>query len=111
MMAKDFIRSDELAIFDTATFTPGYKKINPNGFAGSPNLVRFINSSTVLVTISYDGYYPYDILPSRSSFTLFLQSNHQLNNNRCLLIKGSVVYISGAAGKGNFYMSAYYQGE
>lgn len=106
------ILPEELRSFDSVEFDGTFLPI------GSPLehpscLVKFINNSNVLVTISWNGVTSHDIMPS-NFFTLY-DINTNAGTERGLYIgQGTQFYVSGAAGGGNaglVYLTSFYIAE
>ena len=70
-------------------------------------IVKFTNNTTQDVTLSWDGTNNNEYIPAGSFLLLDFTSNAvagaplQVNN-------GTVFYVKGTAGTGNFYISYYY---
>jgi hypothetical protein len=100
-----------MVTFNTAGLVAGYQSVNPLGFEGWPFYLLFYNASNAVVTVSYDGVNPAFIMPATSTREINFQTNASPSGWQCLIPKGSQIYVSGAAGVGNFYVSGYYQQE
>lgn len=110
MAVRNSVSAITLTSIDSATFTGAYQLINTNGLAQACFLLRLVNNSDRIVTISYNGTTDNDIIPIGAHFELNPQSNAQPNNFTCLFAKGQKVYAKGAAGgTGLIYLAGYYQ--
>lgn len=111
MAVRNSVSAIAMGSINSAGFTGAYQLISAAG--GLPQacfLLRFVNDSDRIVTISYDGATDNDIIPIDAHFELNPQSNSQPNNFICLFPKGQKVYVKGAAGgTGLIYLAGYYQ--
>ena len=96
---------DTLRSIDSATFTGVYQAI------GTPltrpiRIFKFVNNSTALVTISWDGVNDHDILPAGSFFLYDITTNHSnVEGTQGMYVKtGTQFYVKGAAGVGSVYL-------
>ncbi len=100
------ILPDILRSIDSATFTGTYQPV------GTPliyptRLIRFLNTSNVGVTVSWDGINAADYLPANSFLLLDISTNHE--NSLVFEIQiGTQFYVMGSTGTGLFYISTYY---
>lgn len=109
MALKNTIVAIPAIEYDTSLLIGTYALITPAAGTNQPlSLVKFVNNSTVDVTISYDGSTDHDFVPLKSSTTLNFQSNNQPTNSSAILARGTKVYIKGTVGVGVFYMIGYY---
>jgi hypothetical protein len=88
-----------------STFTGAYQQLSPLAFPAV--ILRFLNNSSVAVTISYDGVHDADVILAGSEFTLNIAAN-RTTNFFFNLPKGSPLYIKASAGTGSFYVASYY---
>jgi hypothetical protein len=94
---------ETLRSVDSATLTGIYVKlgtplVNPSA------LLKIINNSTVLVTVSIDGVTDIDVAPS-GSFWLYDESK---TRNLESVPAGTQFWIKGAAGTGSVYLVTQY---
>jgi hypothetical protein len=61
------------------------------------------------VKVSYDGVNQHDYIYQNTSRQISFQTNSTPTNHKCVLKQGTVVYIQGVGGAGNFYVSGWYQ--
>ena len=92
------LRWETLRSINSATLTGGYDALgtpllNP-GF-----IVKLVNNSTVLVTVSIDGSTDIDVCPA-GSFFLYDEFND--------LPAGTQFYVKGSAGTGLIYLAVQY---
>jgi hypothetical protein len=111
MAVRNSIAAIPLASIDTATYTGAYQLLTPaSGLANACFILRIVNNSDRITTISYDGVTDNDIIPTAAHFELNPQSNSQPNNFTCLFARGLKVYVKGlAGGTGLVYLAGYYQ--
>lgn len=60
------------------------------------------------ITLSYNGVNDHEFVAANSSFDLPSQANAQPGSQIALFPKNTIVYVKGAAGTGNIYLSGYY---
>lgn len=92
---------------DSATFTGSYQAL------GTPlehaiSIVKLVNNSTVLVTISADGINDHDIAPSTSFWLYDVTSDSPKETGSVFIEKGRQYYVKGAAGTGSVYLVVQY---
>ena len=91
---------------DSATFTGSYQTLGtPLVYPGY--IVKLVNNSTVLVTISIDGINDMDVAPS-NSFWLYDEGKSGLNASSPALPAGTQILIKGSAGTGSVYLVSQY---
>lgn len=99
------ITFDVLRSIDSATFTGSFQALGtPLTFPAS--IIKLINNSTVLVTVSIDGATACDILPSLSYSVYDETANHSIEY--VFLAKGTQFYVSATAGTGSVYLVCQY---
>ena len=101
---KPFILSSILSSAVTAFYAP----LNGTGFSQAPFFIRIVNNSNMGITISYDGVNDHEFIAANTVFDLNSQTNAQPNAQIALFPKYTIVYIKGATGSGNIYLSGYY---
>ena len=97
---------ETLRSIDSATFTGAYQAI------GGPLLypsyiLKMVNNSTVLVTISIDGATDVDVLPS-GSFWLYDEGKVARQSAVPAMPAGTQIFVKGAAGTGSVYLVSQY---
>ena len=105
-MQTQRIAWETLRSIDSATFTGSYQNL------GTPLLhpgyiVKLVNNSTVLVTISIDGINDMDVAPA-SSFWLYDEGKAGMNSFMPALPQGTQIMVKAAAGTGLVYLVSQY---
>lgn len=101
-MAYETLRS-----IDSATFTGSYQAIGtPLTHPGS--IVKMVNNSNVLVTISLDGSTDVDVLPANSYWLYDETTNRASATDAVFIPQGKQFYVKGAAGVGSVYLVVQY---
>lgn len=108
-MAKNFVYPIPMTSIDSAIFTGSYQLINTGGTPHACFLLKVVNNSNKLVTISWDGINDHDVAPATSIYVYDYQTNKQPTNDVALVPKGTTIYVKGAAGVGLVYLVGYYQ--
>lgn len=96
---------DALRSINSATFTGAYQAL------GTPltrpiRLAKFVNNSTVAVTVSWDGVNDHDIYPTLSG-TVFDWTTNEVQENGWFIPSGTQIYVKSTAGTGSFYLAAF----
>jgi hypothetical protein len=73
-------------------------------------LIKIVNNSTSLVTISWDGVNTHDVLPA-NSFTLYDVCSDAGSQRGLYVAQGIQFWASGAAGTGLVYLAAFHTSE
>ncbi len=107
-MAQNSVKPFLLSTVLSSAMTAFYAPLNGTGFSQAPFFIRIVNNSNAAITISYDGINDHEFIPVNSVFELPSQTNSQPNSHIALFPKHTIVYIKGAAGTGNIYLSGYY---
>lgn len=94
-----------LITFNTATLTGSY--LIAGILPASARIIKFKNSSTVAVTISWDGVIDHDhLLPDE--FTLLdVSTNREVNTEFMEIHQGQPFFVKGSGGTGNIYISSW----
>jgi len=97
---------ETLRSIDSATFTGSYQNL------GTPLLhpgyiVKLVNNSTVLVTISIDGTNDIDVAPA-NSFWLYDEGKVESRGQSPALSAGTQIMVKGSAGTGSVYLVVQY---
>lgn len=101
------MRYEALRSRDSATFTGAYQTLG-TAITHAASIVKIVNNSTVLVTVSVDGTTDHDILPA-NSFTLYdVTSDSPSNRSDVFWKAGTQVYVKGSAGTGSVYLVVQY---
>jgi len=97
---------ETLRSIDSSTFTGSYQNLGtPLQHPGY--IVKLVNNSTVLVTISIDGTNDIDVAPA-SSFWLYDEGKSGLNSAYPALPQGTQIMVKGSAGSGSVYLVSQY---
>ena len=96
---------EPLRSIDSATLTGSYQKVG-TPFVHAPVLVKLVNNSTVLVTISTDGVTDYDVAP-QNSFWLY-DENTSSTPGFTFIPAGTQMWVKGSAGTGSIYLVVQY---
>lgn len=98
---------EPLRSVDSATFTAAYAPVG--GPLTHPSyILKLVNNSTVLVTISIDGVTDVDVAPANS---FWLYDEDEGNTNHPGIPAGTQIYVkssTGAAGTGLVYLVSQY---
>lgn len=100
-----------LASIDSASFTGSYQTL---GTLTQPAvMLKIVNNSDQIVTVSYDGANDNDILPASSATIYDFGSNAQdvSGSGRLSLPSGTVVRVKGSVGTGFVYLVTVYTGQ
>jgi len=110
MPRSNRILANTFTYFDATLLDADYQILDP-GIPEPVFYMKFINTSTVNVFISFDGVYPHDIVLAQSNFELYLQANAQPRSDIALIKRGTPVYVAmeTTPGKGgDIYVISYY---
>ena len=103
------VRWETLRSINSATFTGAYQAIGMP-LAHDAFLIKIVNNSTSLVTISIDGATLVDVVPS-GGFFLYDERTNASRVDGQTIPKGTQFYVVGAAGVGFVYLVAQYTGD
>jgi len=92
----------------SGTFTGAYQALGAP-LAHNPFLIKMVNNSTVVVTVSIDGVVDHDICPA-GSFFLYDETANASREGGLTVAKGTQFYVKGAAGAGSVYLVVQYAG-
>lgn len=101
-MASKQIQYETLRSRNSTTFNGTYQTIG-TPLNNPACIIKMVNNSTVLVTVSLDGITDMDILPP-NSFFLYDISSDKSHTENLFLKKGTQFYVNGAAGTGFVYL-------
>jgi len=97
---------ETLRSIDSATLTGSYQALGtPLEHPGY--IVKLVNNSTMLVTISIDGINDVDVAPA-NSFWLYDEGKAGLNSAYPALPEGTQIMVKGTAGVGSVYLVSQY---
>lgn len=98
---------EPLRSIDSATFTGSYQALG-TPLANPASLVKLVNNSTVLVTVSVDGTTDVDVAPASSFFLYDVTSDSPHESESVYYEKGRQYYVKGSAGTGSVYLVVQY---
>ena|SRR6185436_14603758 len=105
-MASKQLTYDTMRSRDSATFTGSYQTLG-SVFTHPASIVKIVNNSNVLVTISIDGVNDHDILPA-NSFFLYDETANSPHTENVYMRSGTQFYAKGSAGIGLVYLVVQY---
>lgn len=95
---------EPLRTIDSATFTGNYQAIG-SSLAHPATLVKLVNASNVLITLSTDGVNDCDVARATSSFVYDLTANTPSNGDDAVFFpQGMQFYVKGSSGTGLVYL-------
>lgn len=97
---------ENLRSIDSATFT-GAKQALGIPLLFPSYILKLVNNSTSLVTISIDGVNDVDVAPA-NSFWLYDEGKVGTSSQQPALPKGTQIYVTGVAGTGSVYLVSQY---
>jgi len=100
------IEWEELRVIDSSTLTGGYDPIG-TPLVHPSYILKMVNDSTVLVTISKDGVSDIDVLPA-NSFWLYDEGKVGMSSAWPAIPAGTQIYVKGTAGSGDIYLISQY---
>lgn len=92
---------------DSATFTGSFQTLG-SPLANPASIVKLVNNSGVLVTISVDGVNAHDIAPAGSFWLYDVTSDSPSESGSIFRKQGTQYYVSGAASTGSVYLVVQY---
>jgi len=106
MSSTGRIAWETLRSIDSSTFTGVYQTV------GTPLLhpsyiLKMVNNSSVLVTISIDGINDIDVLPP-DSFWLYDEGKVGMSSSIPAIPAGTQIMVKGSAGTGSIYLVTQY---
>ena len=102
------LQYETLRSIDSATFTGSYQALG-TPLSNPASIVKLINNSGVVVTISVDGTNDHDVVPGSSFFLYDITSNTPSNGDDAIFIsKGTQYYVKGSASTGSVYLVVQY---
>lgn len=106
-MFSNQVDYEELRSIDSSTFTGDYQAIG-GPLLNPAVLVKIVNNSTSLVTVSLDGSTDHDVVPGQS-FTLYDYATNRSNKSSTFAVPvGTQYYVSGSVGTGSVYLVVQY---
>jgi len=99
---------ETLRSIDSATFTGSYQALG-TPLVHPASIVKLVNNSTVLVTVSIDGVNDYDVAPSNSFWLYDATANTPSQGDDAIFApQGRQYFVSGSAGTGLVYLVVQY---
>lgn len=99
---------DTLRSIDSATFSGSYQAVG-TALAFPASIVKMVNNSGVLVTISIDGVHDHDVLPNNSFFLYDETANTPSNGDDAVFYpQGTQFFVKGSASTGLVYLVVQY---
>ena len=98
---------DAMRSIDSATFTGVYQKLG-SALSHATSIVKIVNNSNVLVTVSTDGINDQDILPANSFFLYDITSDSPPETGSVFVENGRQYFVKGSAGVGLVYLVTQY---
>lgn len=105
MSSTSRIAWETLRSIDSATFTGSYQALG-TPLAHPSYIVKLVNNSSVLVTISIDGTTDVDVAPA-NSFWLYDETKYGTPSIE-FLPQNTQFYVKGSAGTGLVYLATQY---
>lgn len=96
---------ETLRSVDSATFAGTYVRLG-TALAHPSYILKMVNASNVLVTVSIDGVTDIDVCPANS---FWLYDEDEGNQEHVALPQGTQIFVKGAAGVGLVYLVTQYR--
>lgn len=98
---------DTIRSIDSATFTGAYQTLGTS-FSNAMSLIKIVNNSGALITISTDGVNDMDVIPA-NSFTLYdITTNAPEESGSIFVPIGTQYYVKASASTGLVYLVCQY---
>lgn len=94
-----------LGSVDTSTLSGSFVPIGIP-FQYPTGIVKLVNNSNMLLTVSIDGQTPVDVLPPNSFFLYDITSNLPNGLQGAYFPQGTQFYVNGNAGTGSVYITS-----
>jgi hypothetical protein len=98
---------EQLRSINSSTLSGSYQAVGTS-FAHPICIMKMVNNSTSLVTVSVDGVNDYDVLPATSFFLYDATTNASKRNDVLVFPQGTQIYVKGSAGTGLIYLVCLY---
>jgi hypothetical protein len=105
-MATNRVQWEPLRSIDSSTFTGSYQAVG-TPLVNPSYILKLVNNSTMLVTISIDGVNDIDVAPA-NSFWLYDEGKMGISAQFPAVPAGTQVYVKGLAGTGSVYLVSQY---
>lgn len=93
---------DTLRSISATTFTGAYQAVGA-ALTRNIRLVKFLNDSSVPVTVSWDGVVDHDYVPA-NSFALYDITSDKVKDDGWFISTGTQFWVKGAAGLRSVYI-------
>ena len=101
------IQYDTIRSIDSSTFSGSYQALG-TPFTKPASIVKIVNNSGVLVTISTDGIHDMDVVPSNGFFLYDITTNAPHSGNTLFFPVGTQFLIKSTASIGLVYLVVLY---
>jgi len=101
------IKPETLRSIDSATFTGSYQNLG-TALTQPAALVKIVNNSTSLITISWDGINDHDVAPANSFALYDIETNSGVAERGLSVPVGTLFRVKGSAGTGSVYLVVLY---
>lgn len=99
---------ESMRTIDSATFTGSFQALG-TPLAHPASIVKLVNNSNVLVTVSTNGVVAVDVVPATSFFLYDVTSNTPTNGDDAIFFpQGTQFLVNGSAGTGVVYLVVLY---
>lgn len=105
-MASNRLDWETLRSIDSSTFTGSYQALG-TPLVHPAYILKMVNNSTVLVTVSIDGTTDIDVAPA-GSFWLYDEGKVGISSFIPAVPAGTQIYVKGSAGTGSVYLVSQY---
>jgi hypothetical protein len=111
MALKNTIKPVPLQLLNSTALSAVLFTPFPNPLPQACFMIRLINRSNRLITVSYDGVNAHDVVFAEENLTLNFEQNSQPTNEFAWMKKGTQVYLLGnpIGANGFIYLCGYYQ--
>lgn len=101
------LQYETLKSIDSATFTGSYQALG-TALTHPAAIIKMVNNSNVLVTVSIDGTNDVDVLPANSFWLYDCVTNRASSVDAVFHPQGRQFYVKGSAGVGLVYLVVQY---
>jgi hypothetical protein len=106
-MPGQVVRFDALRSLAAGSISGSFTAVG-SSFGHPMRLVKFVNATDALLTLSFDGVTSNDVIPA-GGFALYdMTTNKTLPDTTFVFQNGTQVYVSGAPTVNSFYVVAVY---
>jgi hypothetical protein len=108
MAYSKILKYETIRSIDSSTFTGSYQAIG-GPLLHPASIVKMVNNSTSLVTVSNDGTTTVDVAPANSFWLYDYTANTPTNGDDAIFApQGTQYFVSGSAGTGSVYLVVLY---